>query len=331
MSNRADDYTNDTTSQPTFEDALEELKTDDETMPSLALVAGLSNLDDAQVEQFKSVWQNLDEDYRLILTQMLVDTSHFNFTVSFNPIGHAILDAEQADVRQAAIELLWLDESVPLMYKLINIAQNDPSENVRAEAVRSLGRFVWIGEMLEIPDADARAVQDFLLTVINNPNESMNVRRLAIESIGNCTREDIPPIITEAYKSNDPQLRLSAIIAMGRSCDSRWEGEVISELENNDDEMRLAATVAAANIQLTDAVGQIKQNLRDSDRAEQETIVWALGEIGGSEASRVLDDMLSVALDEEDDEFIEQIEEAISTANLMSGNFMMLDFDETLE
>ena len=107
MTDRFEEFETDLNEQPTFEEALEELKTDDESLPSPALIVGLSGLSSEQLQTLAPVWDGLNSPYRRILMQMLVDATASNFALDFRPIGFATLYSDQADVRQAAIELLW--------------------------------------------------------------------------------------------------------------------------------------------------------------------------------------------------------------------------------
>ena len=326
MSDRFEEFETDLEKQPTFEEALEELKTDDESLPSPALVVGLSGLSDAQLSQLGPVWEKLSESYRRILMQMLVDASVSNFALDFRPIAFATLDAYQADVRQAAIELLWEDESRSLLTKLLQMAQEDESLDVRAEAAKALGRFVLMGEMGDLADDAFEPTQEVLFNIIANTAEDVLVRRFAIESLSNCTRDEIPHIITEAYRNDDPNMRLSAIIAMGRSCDERWESEILEELTNRDDDMRVAAIRSAGELQLGTAVGQIVKNIEDGDREEQEVAIWSLGEIGGKEAIRTLESLLAGAEDAGDENLMELLDDAIGSASLINGDLGLIDF-----
>lgn len=328
MTDRFKDYENEVESQPSFEEALEELRTDDESMPSPALIVGLSGLSSAQIQELAPVWEGLSHSYRRILMQMLVDAAVSNFELDFRPIGFATLQSAEADVRQAAIELLWEDESIDLLEQLVYLAQQDDVADVRAEAVKALGRFILLGEMGDLAETIAREIQDIVLRIIGNSNEDVLVRRFAVESIANCTRDGVPQVIAEAYRNTDSDMRLSAIIAMGRSYDNRWESEILEELSNPDEDTRIAAIRSAGELQLSEGVGQIIKNIRDGEREEQEVAIWSLGEIGGKEAVRVLESLQEGAEDAEDIDLLDLIDEAIGNASLASGDFGLLNFTD---
>ncbi|MGB7342271.1 MAG: HEAT repeat domain-containing protein [Phototrophicaceae bacterium] len=328
MTDRFTDYDNDLESQPTFEDSLEELKNDSESLPSPALIVGLSELSSEQLAQLGPIWEGLSRDYRRILMQMLVDAAASNFMLNFQPIGYATLTSEEADVRQAAIELLAEDETTGLFRTLIDMVQNDPEDFVRAEAARSLGRFILGGEMGDFNDNIVETAQNTLLRIIANEKEDIQVRRFAVEAIANCTRDEVPKVIAEAYRNPDSTMRLSAIIAMGRSYDERWEDKVLDELTNTDDDMRIAAIQSAGELQLSTAVGQIIKNITDGEREEQEVAIVALGEIGGKEALRILQSLQDGAEETDDSDLLEIIDDAMASASLINGDHMMVNFTD---
>jgi len=318
-------------SKPSFEEALEELKSDSDSLPSPALVLGLSGLSPEQMTELRPVWKKLSPNYRRILMQMLVDASEASFELDYEYIARENLYAEQAEVRQAAIELLWESESPSLMREFLKIAQQDTVASVRAEAIKGLGRFVLLGEMEEIEQKDARLLQNFLSELTKDPREDLNVRRFAVESLGYCTSKATTEAIRMAYNSDDPLMRQSAVVAMGRSADNEWEEAILEELESTDDEMRREAVRAAGELQIQEAVPGIIRFINEVED-ERETAIWSLGEIGGKEAMRVLENLMEAAEEAEDDKMIELIDDAMSSASLADGSFMMLDFsDEDFE
>jgi len=313
-------------SQPTFEDALRELRSDDETLPNADLLVGLSELSDEELERLQPVWNQLDSTYRRVLMQTLIDISESNFELNYHAIARANLQAEQAELRRAAIELLWEDESLALMHSLIDMARQDPSVDVRAEAAKALGRFILLGELGDLAEAETASAQQALFQIIHNGDEVLQVRRFALESIANCSHPNVTKIIKKAYHSDEPQMQMSALRAMGRTCDSAaWEDDVLRELESNQVEMQYAAAQAAGELQLEDAIPSLIQLLQAGEREGQEIAVWAMGEIGGKQVLRVLDQAAAIAEETGDLEFLEIIGDAIGNAKLMSGELMILD------
>jgi HEAT repeat protein len=324
-----DDFEKETIEQlPTLDDALAEMTADTDNLPGPNVLYGLSGLSAADMAKLRPIWSGLDATYRRILMQMLVDASESNFELDYEAIGHENLNADQAEVRQAAIELLWEDASLPLMHQLIRMAENDEHILVRAEAAKALGRYVLLGELGDLPEAETKQAQNVLLHILERSGESIDVRRYALESIANCTRKEVAGLIDEAYKSDDDELRASAMVAMGRSCDSRWESSILRELEYGSDDIQLESVRAAGELQLDEAIPHIVNLLSevDDNRDLLETIIWSLGEIGGKQATRTLELLSESAEEQNDEDLITLIDDAIGNASLAGGDFTMLDF-----
>jgi hypothetical protein len=325
----SDMYNYDIDEQPDFEDALNELKSDNEQLPGDTILYGLSELTADEIDRLQEVWDTLAPAYRQILMQTMVDNSQSNFELDYRRIGYANLDADQAEVRRSAIEILGEQTDTPLMKRLVEMMYHDESVDVRAEAAKALGRFVLAGEFGDFTEERAEKLQNHLLVVAGNQEEAMQVRRRALESIGNCTRSDVPPLIYEAYTSGDDETRVSAMIAMGRTCDSkRWQDIVLEELESGDNAMRHAAAVAAGELQLEAAVRPLGRLIEDDTDEIRDVAIEALGEIGGDEALQILYAVAEVAEAKDDALLAEKADDAINMATLMSGELLMMDFSD---
>jgi HEAT repeat protein len=110
-----------------------------------------------------------------------------------------------------------------------------------------------------------------------------------VEAIAYCGADGVREIIETAYYDEDEQMRTSAVFAMGRSADpSFWSDLVISELQSSRPEMRYEAATASGELELADATPFLANLTKDPDREVQGAAIWALGQIGGDEARRIL-------------------------------------------
>ena len=312
-----------------FESVLQELESGKESGLIAGIIEALSSLSTEQLERLRPIWNKLDSSYRLLLMQMLIDASQSDSLLLYDELGILNLDAPEPEIRKAAIEMIAVDATVPLVRKILAMAQNDESVEVRIEAINSLGRFVLLGEYEEIPHGLAQRVQEALLAIHKNQENNLNLRRFALEAVANATREDVAPLIEAAYANNNPLMKISAVAAMGNSCDNRWETILLQELHNEDAQTRREAVRAAGLVQIEKAVPRIAAILDEDDleNDERDWIVWSLGEIGGDRASRVLNALLKKAQNDEDEDLELLIDDALSNAQL-AGDFMMLDFSD---
>ncbi|MCK6577973.1 MAG: HEAT repeat domain-containing protein [Anaerolineae bacterium] len=312
-------------------DALVKALLDEESASGVVnptLYYGLSALDEKKAAQLKAIWDGLDDDYRLRIIEALTEASETNFELDYEVIGKMALYDEASGVRTAAIDLLWENNSLEYMRHLMIMATDDVSAQVRAAAASGLGRFVYAGEVGELPINETNKAQELAHTIFRNEREDVDVRRRALESLSNSSNDNVEPSIRDAYADADRRLNISALYAMGRSCDEEWADIVLQEIDSQDDEIRYEAARAAGELEIREAVPALSQLALGSDREIQEVTIWSLGEIGGEAALRTLNHLLKRAVKRKDTEMVDALEEAIANASLSSGALYMLDFSD---
>jgi HEAT repeat protein len=294
--------------------------------PKAAAFYGLSGLSISEIEQLAPEWQTLDVEYRRKLVRRLAEATETNYELDYHNIGLFSTYDDDATVRESGIDMLWENETIVVMDRLVELAKEDRSDSVRAAALKALGRFILKGELGELPETETVRAQQAAVAAMNNLREPVEVRRRALEAIANSSHEQVPGAIQKAYRGDDQLMRLSAVYAMGRTCDDRWENTVLKELDSRDPEMRYEATRAAGELELVSAVNRLGQLVADDDPEIQDMAVWSLGEIGGREALRILRAVLEMAEESEDDDLINAVEDAIGNASLAGGD-MFADFN----
>ncbi len=307
------------------------LRDPDASLTAEAIYA-LSDLDGAHLAQFRVLWGEMPVARRRMLIARLVETAETNFELDFSTIVHPALDDPDADVRAAAIEGILEDSPRRIIERLMHLAQGDPISAVRAAAARALGQFVLLGELGKLSETLSARLQDLLLDLYSNLREDLDVRRRALEAIGNCGREGVAELIREAYYADELPMRVSALFAMGRSCDERWASRIMDELSSERPEMRFEAARAAGELELRPAVTRLIELAYEDDREIQEMAIWALGEIGGKQANHALDQLAALAAAQEDDVLADAIAEAQSASSLAGDDLLPLfdfsDFDD---
>ena len=132
-------------------------------------------------------------------------------------------------MQAGAIRLLGECNDAKLIPFYLKILSSDKDASARVEAASALGKFVQLGELEEIPKKTQGRVEDALLEKINSEDDA-NVRRQALEAIGYSSRREVITLIELAFHREDPDWQASALFAMGRSSDERWEEDVLSKL-----------------------------------------------------------------------------------------------------
>ncbi len=260
-----------------FEDYLREL-----AEPSLRVsrLTRLSDLTDEQREAFAAAWPRIDVRRRRQVAHQLAALAEDNVELNFDAVFLVCLEDEDAQVRRQAIQGLWEYEGCDLIAPLLRILGQDDDVQVRAEAALALGRFALLFE---------QPVGAQLRRILADARQPQEVRARALEAIAPCSGLPwVPQAISEAYESGSPRLKVSALHAMGRTCDPRWLPLLLRELSSEDAEVRYEAAMACGSIADGRALPHLAPLLHDQDAEVRMAAIAALGEIGGAEAKDLL-------------------------------------------
>jgi HEAT repeat protein len=310
-------YDDELPGKPSIEDVLKVLHTGGASAPDETLIAGLSDLTEEELAQLQPVWAGLDIAYRQMILEVLVDELDNRYEVNYDAVALMSLSDTDARVRRAAIELLATTGEVTSIEPLLNIIRHDSDVTVRAEALRTFGQFMLLGELGKLPSRIVDDVSRLTLEIWDNRNQPSLLRARALEALANTSHKEINSFIHEAYASTEDELRIAAIVAMGRTFDvETWGDIILEELEGSSEDALLESVRSAGELQLTDAVPLLSRMFNDAERDLQSTIVWALGEIGGKEAGRILEALADYAEENEDDELLDEIEDAMGSLTL---------------
>ena len=258
-------------------------------MPSQASLYHLSNLETEDVARVREVWPRLPVELRRWLVTRLVELAEADFEVDFRAVFRMGLEDEDAHVRAAAVEGLWEDEDVRLVPLLVACLREDEAAVVREAAATSLGRFVLLGELDKIRPGPHAMAYETLLTAHQDTEEHVEVRRRALESLAYTSNETVAELIRASYADPEEKVRLSAVFAMGRSADTCWARQVRQGLVSPSPELRYESARACGELQLSEAVSELEELADDADPEVQEAVLWALGQIGGDKARRILE------------------------------------------
>ncbi len=201
----------------------------------------------------------------------------------------AILEDPDAEIRQLALGTLGDNEPSPEMLgPIIQRLLHDPDDDVRAAAAGALGYFVLAGELDELDAALAMRAEAVLISVLTEPAEPPAVQRRALESLAYSGEVGVRQFIEDAYYSSDEELRVGALVAMGRSSDTRWRRLVRAELRNPSAPMRAEAAIACGELEAKSALPDLLDLLEDADFTVRVAAIFALGRLGGKSAQRAL-------------------------------------------
>lgn len=289
----------------------------------------LSDLEADKVESLKAAWDKIHVERRRELLEILGREALNRFEVTFESINRLAIFDSDATARRIAIENLWESQDPKLVPPLLTLLKDDSDEQVRTISATTLGTFVWLGEIEEIPAELLHQVEEGLLSAIDS-DKSYEVHRRALEAIGFSSRAEVPGLIQQAYKTGEEPQVQSAIFAMGRSASKEWSEIIHSELISPSPKIRLEAVRAAGELELKEATESLIELLEDTDEDVRDAAIWSLGQLGGEDAA----DALIHLLDTTDDEMLaEYVEESLDHLAFVDGtrDFLMINLDEPNE
>ncbi len=300
---------------------------DDESPFKPSILYGLSKLEPAEMQQLAVAWPNISPSRRRKLTRELVDIAETNFEVSFDAVFRWGLQDDDPEVRVASIEGLWENEEPALMTEFLNLLRDDASVPVRAAAALALGRFMLLCELGTLPDGLCRPVYDVLCSIVRDQAETIELRRRALEALSYVGDEQVAALLQSAYDHPDEHMRMSAIFGMGRSADPRWISTVMEGLYSVYPEVRYEAARACGELEARPAAARLAVLIEDPDREVQEAALWALGQVGGDEALR----LLQICCQAEDEVLREAAEAALVELEILHDGqmaFPLYDLDQ---
>lgn len=275
----------------------------------------LSDLEKDEIAQLEAIWSQLPTWRRTALMEDAFDLSEDNTLLSFEALGRLALNDADAQVRLLAIQGLWEYESRDLLPIFIQLVKQDPDDQVRAVAAGALGPYVYAGELDELPEGQLRQVEDCLIEIIRS-DQNPTVRQAALEAIGFSSRPEIPVLIETAFHSDDQNWQASALLAMGRSADERWQPQVLSMLDSKLPRVRGEAAQAAGELEIAEAVPRLIELLTDPNDETRQASIWSLSQIGGHQARQALQKLAKSTRDEDE---LDLIQEAMDNLAFTEG------------
>jgi HEAT repeat protein len=251
----------------------------------------LSGIDTAERAEFWAAWTAISARRRAEIARSMVELAEDNVDLDFSTAMQWLTDDDDAEVRASAAEGLWESESPAVLHRLLGLLRADPAPAVRARAAMSLNRFAYRAELDELTDSEAAAVRDGLLATLRDARQPSEVRRRALETAGYFANvPEVQQFVGQAYESDEQLLRESALVAMGRSMLPRWMPTIAKELESPSPALRYEAAHAVGELGEDGRalLPKLTPLLNDGDSEVALEAIWALGQVGGENAKRML-------------------------------------------
>jgi HEAT repeat protein len=279
----------------------------------------IADLDRPSVEDFQQRFAQLPGPVRGNLIGRLNVAAANQFDLQFGRLFVALLGDEDAVVRQRAVQGLADEQSPEVLAVLVGMAESDYSVDVRVAAVAALTAYAEDAAAGDDVGMDADELRDVLETIAVDEAEPAALRRQAMESLAvfgsrgaEAFTSVVAELIVDAYDDGESVDQAAALSAMGRTLDPRWLPYIERDLDHADEEVRLAAVVAAGHLGDTTLVEAVTARTKDDDDDVRLAAIRSLGQIASPGAVRVL---RNLAQDPERDDH-DAIDEALEEATL---------------
>ncbi len=260
---------------------------------SSSTLSGLSDLDSSALAYFKDHWSHINVRRRRLSVSRFIELEDNDSKLDFEAVFRVLLDDCDAKVRICAVTGLWESRKPSLMGRLIYLLDDDSSQEVRAAAAQSLGKYAMMAECGVLRPDDTIRLRQTLFKALEDKNTPFQVKLRALEAAAPFNHPFVTQNIRGAYASGNNQLKTSSLYAMGRSADTKWLPILLHELDSTDAEMRYEAATACGELEDETAVPDLIAHTEDSDTEVQLAAIKALGDIGGKQAIKHLRELLS--------------------------------------
>ena len=254
-----------------------------------ARLSELSALSRDEEAVLRARWGMIAPERRLSMVQQLSGLAEKDVTLDFAAVLKVALEDDDPGVRIAAIRGLWEYEQPDLVPRLIERLEMDEEPGVRAAAATALGQFAVHAEFDRLRPDDVTALDRALEGAVKDRSQPLEVRAQAMAAVGARSMPWVAELIRETYAAGNSRLRLAAIQAMGRNCESEWLPSLIECLSDDDEEVRYEAALASGNIGEDDATPYLLPLIEDEDEEVRVAAIAALGAISalsGSSSAR---------------------------------------------
>jgi HEAT repeat protein len=286
-----------------FQEVLDALLDVDTLFPPRYL-SRFSDLKPGEIEDLTKIWEKIPTWRRKALLQDLEQLFGDDFLLSFEAICRIGLADPDPEIRFLSLHSLFEYDVEDLVSVFLNLLTTDENADVRAAAATALGKYIYAGEIEELDPKTLRLIEDRLISVYQSSDTAL-VRRRALEALGFSSRKELPALIEAAFNTQKNEWVVSALFAMGRSCDKRWQEPVVKMLNHVLPDIRVEAARAAGEIEITDTSDSLIELLEDDNVEVRLAAAWSLSQIGGEDAQEALNLILDSTDIPEESEFIE--------------------------
>lgn len=260
------------------------------TAPDEAIVTALSDLDREGLAAVREHWPSIPLEVRVTLMSIALEMARERIHLDFQRLCLFAANDESADVRAVAVAGLDENGGSEVARSLARILANDTDADVLTAAAMAAAPYVLQYTFGQIDRQAGRDLLEALRAIAEDESRMPEQRGPAIEAVAPSDEYWVEDVIRDAYLTEERELRLAAIGAMGLTANEEWLEYLDEQLGSDDPEFRQRAAAAAGSIASEDAMPMLVELLEDENMEVQAAAVAALAEIGGDEVVEYLED-----------------------------------------
>jgi len=281
-----------------------------------ATVEPLSDLSRADARALRRAWPSLERNTRYRCVALMASLATDELRYNFERALLVALSDEDPEIRTMAADALWESESSAALDELLRLLAREDAPAVRVTLINALGRYARLASEDQLSISQRESIERVLLDAVDNDPRA-EVRASAMAAVAYLRPASLGPSLERAFDEGDDDERLAAVQAMGRFGGREWASRIIDALRGGDSDLRIEAAQAAPYVEDTRVIPFLFDAAEDEDDTDlQRAAVAALGELGGEQVQRFLEEMR----DTTSGELAEAIEEALANVRFMNGD-----------
>ena len=255
---------------------------------SYSTLAQLSGISRPEATELSLTWEDWTDSRRLELIERLAGLQEDHNDLEFEVVFKEGLRLDDSRCRVLALSGLAESHDRTLVATIASILREDPDPLVRESAARASAGLAGLAAQGRLPDRDVDRLCATLHEALEDEDETISVKRGALETIGWFGRAHAERHISELGADADPATLRSVLIAAGRTSDPNWLPLALRHLDHFNAGVRYEAIAALGEIGGEEHAHRLAAALDDQDLLVQEAAVSALGLLGGQDAVDLL-------------------------------------------
>lgn len=290
---------------------------------SVADLSVFSALTAENMNTLQKEWAKLSDERKEYLFEGLYLYTHEDMIPDFSEMGYFGLTDNNPKIRRFSLGLLVDCRKSTFLDKVIDMAKNDPDEDVRRSAIEILGQFVIDLDLEELPKKEGKKAVKALEAL--KDDKSGKIRLSVMESLAFMDHPLVPAMIQSALSSDGDESVMSGLRAIQHSLNKRWVDDVIEQLDHPNTDVQVEAIKAAGLLQSKKAKNPILRILTSFDELESDVLdaaILAISQIGGDQSREIIEELADVFEDDEDmQELFDEAKDNLDLADFAKKNF----------